>query len=249
MTQASITLEPVTPAQESAFKRLCEAAGRQAGELALKRVAGLGKVGLQTALGRGDEVKNVVVDGALAALVSALPGLADIVPPKFELLVDLGIIEVPADYDHARQMASFAKRHRRKLYYFNDGLTDKNFANPTRILKPGDKLAVRAFKQIVPGTTTSEERMAFLATQGAIHTGAQGASLVYEQKREQLPKGLWYASFDEKDRLWKDTDGYHRVPGVRAFSDGDFEFDLGRFEGDWNAEGALLCFCDVPLGA
>ncbi len=87
--------------------------------------------------------------------------------------------------------------------------------------------------------------MAFLATQKAIHTGAQGASLVFDQKRDQLPKGKWYASFDEKHRLWKDAHGNHGVPDVDASSDGDFWFGLGYFEDVWDVDDAFLCFCDI----
>lgn len=112
-------------------------------------------------------------------------------------------------------------------------------------MKPGDKLRVRVFKQVVPGTTTSEERLAVLSVQKAVHTGAQGASLVFEQKRDQLPKGYWYASFDEKDHLWEDAGGCHRVPDVRASSDGGFDFYLGDLEYVWSDDRAFLCFCDV----
>ena len=164
---------------------------------------------------------------------------------KFALLVYLGIITVPDDYVHDKRLTTFGKQNRKKFYYYNDEITDKNFPNPTRVLKHGDKLRVRAFKQVVGGTTTSEERMAFLATQKAIHTGAQGASLVFDQKRDQLPKGKWYASFDEKDRLWAVAGGYHRVPRVDCRSGGDFEWDLGCFEHVWEDDDAFLCFCDV----
>jgi len=164
---------------------------------------------------------------------------------KFALLVDLGIIMVPDDYEHATRLASFSKENRKKFYYYNDAINDVNFPNPSRILKAGEKLRVRAFRQIVLGTTTSEERMEFLATQKAIYTGAQGASLVFEQKRGQLPKGFWYVSFDEKDHLWEDAGGCHRVPVVNARSDGDFNFDLGSFEDVWGDGDALLCFCDL----
>jgi hypothetical protein len=102
-------------------------------------------------------------------------------------------------------------------------------------------LRVRAFKQVVGGTTTAEERMEFLANQNAIHTGAQGASLVFDQKRHQLPKGLWYASFDEKNRLWS-ADGHHRVLSMCHYSDGDFEFSLSDFDRVWYAVNAFLCF-------
>jgi len=162
---------------------------------------------------------------------------------KFELLVDLGIITVPDNYVHEKQLGLM---NRKKFYFFNSDITDKNFPKPTRIMKPGDKFHVLVYKQVVSGNTTSEERMEFLKKQNAILTGAQGSSLVYEQKHDQLPKGYWYCSFDEKDRLWKDSVGDHRVPYVDVYTDGDFMFNLGYFENDWGSDNRLLCFCDVP---
>ncbi len=166
---------------------------------------------------------------------------------KFALLADLGTIIVPNDYDHGTWLSSFSKKNRKKFYSYNDDINDKNFPKPTRVLKPGDKLRVRAYHQVVSGTTTSEERMEFLKTLNPVFIGAQGAALVFEQKRDQLPKGKWYASFDEKDRLWEDSDGSHRVPGMDANSDGDFRFNLGYFEEVWNDDNAFLCFCDENL--
>lgn len=166
-------------------------------------------------------------------------------PAKFGLLVDLGIITVPDDYVHATRLATFGEKNRDNLGYFNEDITDEHYPNPSRILKPGDKLWVRAFQQVVSGETTSEERMAFLATQHAVHTGAQGASLVFDKKRAKLPKGKWYASFDEKKHLWQDADRYHRVPSLDANSGGDFRFNLGYFERPWGAGSAFFCFCDV----
>ena len=162
---------------------------------------------------------------------------------KFALLVDLGIITVPEDYDHAKQLAKFIKKNRKKFYGVNEDITDANFSNPSRILKPGDRLWAKAYQQVVPNTTTSVERMAFLEQEKmVVYTGAQGASLVFEQKRDQLPKGKWYASFDKPDRLWKDPGGDRRVPGVSANSDGDFYWDLGGFENVWSGHNALLGF-------
>lgn len=192
---------------------------------------------------------NELAQKMYAALVgnSRLSDKSDVsvASPKFALLVDLGILTVPDDYVHGKQLTAFAKQNRKNLLYYNDVITDKNFQNPTRVLKPGDKLRVRAFKQVVGGITTSEERMAFLVTQKAIHAGAQGASLVFEKMRDQLPKGKWYASFDEKERLWEGPGGYRGVSSMRARSDGDFEFDLGSFENVWRDGNAFFCFCEL----
>lgn len=172
---------------------------------------------------------------------------------KFSLFLDLGEIIVPANYVHRIRLDSFKAEYqneeRKSFYFYNDALADANFPNPSRVLKPGDKLHVRAFAQSVSGVTTSEERMEFLRSQGAVFTGAQGASLVWEQKRNDLPKGKWYCSFDEKHRLYKDADGDHRVPSVDADSDGDFVFDLGHFGNVWDDDDALLCFRDKPFVA
>lgn len=198
-------------------------------------------------------VNKLVLDGkrdpekvadALQALIDEKSAVAELTE-KFALLVDLGIITVPKGYVHANRLASFRQENHGWFYGYNDAITDANFPKPSRILKPGDKLQVCAWKQVVPGTTTSEERMAFLATLKSHHTGAQGVSIVFEQKCDQLPKGYWYASFDERGRLWKDADCDHRVPCVSAYSDGDFFFYLGSFESPWNDRNACLSFCDV----
>lgn len=174
---------------------------------------------------------------------------------KFALLVDLGTITVPNDYNHATCLAKFYNRHQggknKSFHGYNTKINDKNFPNPTRVLKPGDRLHVRSFKQVAGGTITSEERMAFLATKKAIHTGAQGASLVFDQKRNLLPRGVFYDSYDEKDRLWVDASGYHRVPRVSCMSCrlGDyFQFVLGGLEGIWYDDGAFFCFTEVEEG-
>lgn len=168
---------------------------------------------------------------------------------KFALLVDLGIITVPDDYDPSTQLARFNQKHqsdeKKSFCYYDDEITDKNFPNPTRVLKPGDKLRVRAFKQVVGGMTISKERMDFLRNQKAVFVGAQGASLVFEDKRDQLPKGKWYASFDEKERLWKDAVCRRGVPNVHCRSDGGFEFGLGNFGRVWDDCHAFLCFTDA----
>jgi hypothetical protein len=169
--------------------------------------------------------------------------------PKFELLVDLGEIAVPNGYDHATRLAVFGKQNRKKFYGYNNALTDANFANPSRVLKPGDRLGVRAFRQIVP-STSSEERLALLVTQNAVLTGAQGASLVWEQKRELLPRGKWYLSMDHKDRL-PFVDGSHWVPSVSIHSVGGFSFSLDSFGRPWDGDDVLFCFRDLaqPSGA
>ena len=164
---------------------------------------------------------------------------------KFALLADLGTIVVPADYDHATLLASFREQNEKPFYCYDEAITDQHFAKPSRVLKPGDRLQVQAYKQVGSGETSSEQRLAFLDSQHAVYTGAQGATLVWAQKSSQLPKGFWYCSFDRKERLWKDAGGIHRVPFVYAYSGGGFGFELGGFEDSWADYSVLLCFRDL----
>jgi len=194
-------------------------------------------------------------DARDAYVLNGKPAAKPETPPeptkKFALLKDLGIMVVPADYVHGKQLARFNKEYGAELYDFNKAITDGNFPHPSRILKPGDRLHVYAYHQIVGGTTTSDERMAYLAEQKHdVYTGAQGATLVYKQKKDELPKGKWYASFDKPENLYEDSDRNHRVPDVNAGSGGGFKLDLGYFESVWYGLNAFFGFCDEkPLEA
>jgi hypothetical protein len=163
---------------------------------------------------------------------------------RFTLFKDLGIITVPDNYVHETRLASFKKENCERFLFYDKDIIDENFAKVTTKLVPGQKLHVKVFKQIVSGTTTSEERLAFLKTQNAVLVGAQGASLVFEQKREDLPEHYGYISLDEKKAFWEITKGIHRVPGLYQHWSEDWEFRLGGFGHDWDNHNCLLCFCD-----
>ena len=74
---------------------------------------------------------------------------------KFALIADLGSIIVPDDYVHGTRLTSFKEKYQnekvKSFYYYNDLIIDANFSNSSRILKPGDKLWVRVFEQVVSG--------------------------------------------------------------------------------------------------
>jgi len=163
---------------------------------------------------------------------------------KFVFVKTFDII-VPADYQHRTQLKSFKKNYAKNLHYFNDSLTDENFSKVSAQLKPGQKVTVNVYRQTASGSTSSDERITFLrALPGNKFYGAQGASLVYEEKADQLETGFAYVAMDEKDNLPL-VGGHHRVPYVYRRLDGDCRFNLGDFEVDWDSDSCLLCFSDV----
>lgn len=165
----------------------------------------------------------------------------------FTMFIDLGIVTVPDDYNHKTQLSSFkAKYQNEKVESFspyNSLITDESFSAPSCILRSGDMLHVQVFRQVgVDETTSSEERMEFLSSRHAVYTGAQGASLVWEQKRARLPRGLWYLSMDREDCLPRDDEGFRRVPGISVDHGGNFGFNLGYWVDTWVINSTFLLF-------
>lgn len=164
-------------------------------------------------------------------------------PDKFELLAAFGVV-VPNNYNHATQLDTFKVAHESEFAYYDQNTTDANYSKATTKLVPGRRFQVKAFGVKKGRTVTSDECLTKLRAEQAVLVGAQGASLVYEQGKDNLPKGKWSVSFDEKDTLWFGGD-YRRVPCVYRSSGGGFRFCLGYFEDDWGGNDCLLCFCDI----
>lgn len=125
-------------------------------------------------------------------------------------------VTVPDDYDHATQLATFREKNYEKFHEYNNQITDENFAKVTTKLVPGRKYAVKIFG-INPGEIAgSDECLAKYREEKALFVGAQGASVVWQENRKDLPKDKWYVSFDEKKALYKVTYDRLRVPRVGA---------------------------------
>ena len=161
---------------------------------------------------------------------------------RFEQVGEFSVT-VSKGYNHATRLAKFSDEHYREFNYYNDAITDMNYSEATTKLVADRKFKVKVFQ--IKKTVTSVDCLQFLKSKKAVLVGAQGASLAYEQGKNQLPLNRWSVSFDEKKALWQSAVGYHGVPFVHRCSDDGFGFRLGRFEGDWDGDSCLLCFCDI----
>lgn len=175
---------------------------------------------------------------------SKTPPIVRVRPEDVEtlgLIVDLGIITVPTNYEHSTCLARFAKSNGWQFKVYHSDIKDENFQEPSYVLEPGDRLWVRAFKT----AKTHEECMDFLTSQNAVFPSAQGAALLWEQKGDQLPKGWGYFSCDKEERLFS-AGAWHKALRIDVYSDDNIHFHLrdvgrGRHESD-----AILCICRVP---
>ncbi|MFZ2253249.1 MAG: hypothetical protein WAW13_03705 [Minisyncoccia bacterium] len=164
---------------------------------------------------------------------------------KFSLLMDLGIITVPEGYCHANQLEKFSE-DKSVFNSYNAYISDLNFANPSRILKPGDRLHVQVFRHDC-GWVSLKECLSFLDSKKAVYPGAQGASLVFTQKRMQLPQdGVGYASVDTEERLlFVPEKNCRGVPCISAHSGDIFDFLLCRHDKGLGVNVNIFCFTNV----
>lgn len=158
-------------------------------------------------------------------------------PVEFELTV-------PLDYDHRTQIDRFQKKVKnlKTTYHYNDSLTSENFAKATNKLVSGKTYKVKIFP--ILGRVTSKDCIDFLRKQNAILVGGQGLTLAHELKADEFPVEKFTLSFDEKEALWKKSDGSHWVPYVGNYSESGW-FSLSYFESVWNGNHCLLCFCEL----
>ncbi|MDO8590010.1 MAG: hypothetical protein Q7R69_01935 [bacterium] len=157
---------------------------------------------------------------------------------KFDLLDDFGVTTVSENY----RPASLRKQNAGYFVYDDRARSDRHF-RPTRIPRPGDKLWFRVFGQVMPGKTTYAERVAFCRKQARnVFIGSAGLSLVFEEWRESLCKGRWYASLDEPERLLK-----YEVPNLVVLERGGFGFHLASFDRELDEDDVFLCVCDLSV--
>lgn len=117
-----------------------------------------------------------------------------------------------------------------KTYYVDKNLTEANFPAPKVIETENPQLIY------LDENTSSEECLKMIKEKGL--RPANVHELVEYAKH--APKGKHYVAFGSEITLG----GFHRVPHVYAYTDGDFEFSLGYFGGGWYDYGVLLAFCD-----
>ncbi len=214
------------------MKESVEMGRGQSHELCLK----LEQAGLTSGLAQ--EVINAKNNELAKKMIAAiLPAPAAIeVSSSFEKLAEFQLI-VPEKF----LIKTFRKKHKKGFSYFDPNLIDKNF-NPSQPLLPGVTKTALIYR--LKKRKTSDECLAFISSQNGQLPNAQGLAIAWEQEKANFPKGFWVIGFDQKENLWEDSDGNHRVPNLYQNSDGDAEFNLGFFGIVWDGDCCVLFFRD-----
>lgn len=179
--------------------------------------------------------------------------------PKFKLIADLGVITVPKNYRHPIRLDTFMTKHRSKFSYVDEcmdgaGIADENFSQVSTKLSPGQKLVVKIFIS-VDKYISHKECMEFLNNQNCVFVGAQGATLVFEQKRSLL-KGLAkqlavadesgndyhvFLSLDNSKNLFREN-GKRYVVGLSYGEEGGWNLYLYKAWCKYGNDTSFLCF-------
>ncbi|MDQ5971473.1 MAG: hypothetical protein QG566_419 [Patescibacteria group bacterium] len=149
-------------------------------------------------------------------------------------------ITVPFNYNHYEQMEEFCKKNNHMPYFKHD----VNHIDQNNCLQLGK--TYKACILPILDTVTNEDCMIFLRKQNAVLLGEHGAFLVWSLKPEQFPKNEWTCSFTEEDSLENESD-YYRLCNIHAKLDGNFEFNLGAYNDDWEEGNFILCFYDQVI--
>lgn len=123
-------------------------------------------------------------------------------------------------------------------YYVNPNITSENFPKPKKIATTRAKIIK------INKPSSSQEVLDEIKRQGYRPANIWELAEWANKHREEMDKVTWMIVLGQ---TWVDSGGNHGVPYVGAYSDGDFRFDLARFEDGWSDDLCLLCFCDNNL--
>ncbi len=170
--------------------------------------------------------------------------------PEFgdDLLSGEGRMKVPKNYNWKTFIDEFAKKTRDLdlTHYYNPNLTSENFKKVTDKFIPDKIYGVKVIPLLQDGIL-SKRILEYMTANNFLKVGAHGALLLQETNPEYFTKDKWHLSFDEKKAL-PVISGDHRVPRLHPYSDGDWKFYLGFFEGPWYSGQVLICFYELEEG-
>lgn len=140
-----------------------------------------------------------------------------------------------------KTLEQFIKKE--KFYYSNALLTSANFPRPKVVKTTGGKM----FEFGKP--VSSQEAIDLMKKEGYRPANTYELLEWLKENRELVKSNpwKWYVALGQ---TFTDADGDHRVPYVKAYSDGVFSFHLGHFERVWDSGQYLLWVlrreCSVP---
>ncbi len=146
--------------------------------------------------------------------------------------------DIPIDYVHSQQLASFVKTYKPKAFFISNQLTDSNFSMVTDRLVPQGNYIWRIYS--ITRKVSSSECLNFLRSRRSLFVGAQGLSYLWQRAGQKLPLNRWIIALDEREALFKDACGNICVPALLRDSVDKLEYEFGSLKCDWDNSHCLL---------
>lgn len=165
------------------------------------------------------------------------PGRREEIQKSFELEKYLGVVRVSEDYQHATRLPDFCKKFRSDFVTMDRRIVGGDFGNSPMQLRPGDTFVARIFR--CKSRLSPNDHLAFLIMQRALFLGIEGLSLVWEFKRNALPRNICLSVLGKEDDLWRDSCGAIWYPTLsinwrREYFLGLDQFPGTKLSGEWS---------------
>ena len=153
---------------------------------------------------------------------------------KFRLMDEFELV-VEDNYIHDHQFERM-QAYEKCFGFISDTFMLQDPGKVSVQLMPG--LYKAGFVKICSRILDTDECVNFLKTNNALLIAGPGLSYIWIKERDRFPKGRTL-SFDEKDLLLVDSEGYHRIPGI----DKNRQFDavMDYYECGLNGDYNMLC--------
>lgn len=99
-------------------------------------------------------------------------------------------IKIPDDYEHKKQLSRFISKN---VIPVEKNITDENFSKASHQFTPGETYIVKVY---LVESAYSQSCIDFLVSKGALLTGAQGLSIVWEKIKDFAPKDITDIPFE-----------------------------------------------------
>jgi hypothetical protein len=167
---------------------------------------------------------------------------------RFRLMKDFALT-VPKEYDHLYQMRNFFANRRENDFSDFTEIDNVLFLWATNKAVAGRTYTVKIFE--IVERVSAPDCLEFLKSANAVFLNIQGASLVYQEAKNELLAGYRYFSLDEIDALaiWEHVEPNSRWMPFVAHNRHGWQFNIERMSGalggGWGGtRDCLLCFCE-----
>lgn len=163
-----------------------------------------------------------------------------ILDQKFFRRIESFELTVPIDYVFETQLMNLKYKSRKDFDFFDNEITDENFAKTSHRLIPGKTYLVHIIGIVGNRSVPLSDCLKTYQTLGAYYTGAHGLALAWELEKERFPEDSRILSISGFCYMPSISRVYTSIHKTWWFKVGVADESVYLYNNDY-----LLCFCDL----